>query len=66
VQILLGPLFSPVWANAMKNMLVCLRGGHLKNIYAFFLSCTDPQDASEMMSQSVSNSWFEVDSSAFC
>jgi len=30
-----------------------------------FLSCTDPQDASEMVSQSVSNSWFEVDSSAF-
>lgn len=58
-------IFSPVWGNAVKNIWVCLRGGHLKNIYDMPLSCTDPQNASEMMSQSVLNSRFEVDSSAF-
>jgi hypothetical protein len=31
-----------------------------------FFSCTDPHDASEIMSHSVSNSWFEVDWSAVC
>jgi hypothetical protein len=36
-----------------------------KYLYDMPLSCTDPQNASEMMSQSVLNSWFEVDSSAF-